>query len=163
MVIELRRATAADIPYILQVERMPGYEKLVGRWDAGQHEEALTDPAYRTFIAMDGEIPLGFVLVKGWDAADHVTLIKRVVVEKPGQGAGHRMVSAVLAEIFSQTSAYRVWIGCFPSNLRARRAYEKAGFTVEGIARGNAYFYGEHHDELILSILRPEWEARHRL
>ena len=163
MVLDLRPATAADIPYIMGVERLPGYQKLVGRWEETQHEEALRDPAYRCFIAIEGEKPLGFVLIKGWDAPDHVTLIKRVAVEKPGHGAGHRMVSAALAEIFSQTQAHRVWIGCFPDNLRARRAYEKAGFTAEGIARGSAYFYGEHYDELILSILRPEWEARHRL
>ena len=42
-------------------------------------------------------------------------------------------------------------------NLRARRAYEGAGFRAEGISRGSAYFQGIHRDELIMSILRPEW------
>ncbi len=163
MTLDLRPATAADIPAIMRLERLPGYEKLVGRWDESQHQEAFRDPAYRYFLAEEADAVLGFVLVKGWNSADHVTLIKRVAVEGPGRGLGHRMVSAALAEIFSQTQAHRVWIGCFPSNLRARHAYEKAGFVAEGIARGSAYFYGDHHDELILAILRPEWEARHRL
>lgn len=163
MTVEVRAATAEDIPYIMHVERLPGYDRLVGRWERDQHAEAMRNPDYRYFIAADGGKPLGFVLVKGWNAIDHVTLIKRVAVEHPGNGMGSRIVSAVLAEIYGTTEAHRVWIGCFPDNMRARRAYEKAGFTAEGVARGNAFFYGEHHDELILSILRPEWEQRHRL
>ncbi|MBB4065483.1 GNAT family N-acetyltransferase [Gellertiella hungarica] len=163
MTLDLQAANPDDIAYIMDVERMPGYDRLVGRWEAPQHREAMADPGYRYFIASEAGRRLGFVLVKGWGSPDHVTLIKRVAVEAPGGGIGSRMVSAALAEIFGATDAYRVWIGCFPDNLRARRAYEKAGFIAEGVARGNAYFYGEHHDELILAILRPEWEARHRL
>lgn len=163
MALELREAKDADIDYVMRVERLPGYDKLVGRWDWDQHFEALSDPAYRTFIAEENGLPVGFVLIRGWNAADQVTLIKRAAVERPGGGIGHRMIAAALAEIFGNTKAYRVWIGCFPDNLRARHAYEKAGFQAEGVARGNAYFHGVHHDELILSILRPEWEARHRL
>ena len=163
MTIELRDATEADIPYVMAVERRPGYDKLVGRWDEAQHAEAMRDPTYRYFVALDGGEPVGFVLIKGWNSSDHVTLIKRLAVDTPGAGRGSRIVSAALAEIFSRTEAHRVWIGCFPSNQRARRAYEKAGFVAEGITRGSAYFYGEHHDELMLAILRPEWEQRHRL
>jgi RimJ/RimL family protein N-acetyltransferase len=59
--------------------------------------------------------------------------------------------------VFETTDAYRLWIGVFPDNLRARRAYEAVGFQPEGVARGSAFFHGEHRDELILSILRPEW------
>lgn len=163
MVLELRAATDADIDYIMRVERLPGYEKLVGRWDRDQHQEALADPSYRTFIAVEHGAAVGFVLIRGWNSPDHVTLIKRAAVETPGGGTGHRMIAAALAEIFGNTQAYRVWIGCFPDNLRARHAYEKVGFQAEGVARGNAYFHGEHHDELILAILRPEWLSRHRL
>ena len=47
----------------------------------------------------------------------------------------------------------------FPENTRARRAYEAVGFTAEGIARGNAFFGGVHRDELVMAVLRPEWEG----
>lgn len=163
MTLELREATEADIDYVMRIERLPGYDKLVGRWDRQQHAEALADPGYRTFIAEENGQSAGFVLIRGWDAVDQVTLIKRAAVERPGAGIGHRMIAAALAEIFGNTQAYRVWIGCFPDNLRARHAYEKAGFQAEGVARGNAWFHGKHHDELILAILRPEWLSRHRL
>ena len=163
MVLDLRQATREDIPYIMQVERMPGYDKLVGRWDADQHAKAMGDPAYRTFIASENGRNVGFVMIRGWNSPDHVTLIKRVAVEHPGGGLGTRMVEAAVAEIYSNTVAHRIWIGCFPDNVRARKAYEKAGFVAEGISRGSAYFYGQHHDELVLGLVRPDWEQRHRL
>lgn len=163
MTLELVPAGLDDIGTIMEMERQPGYEKLVGRWDAEQHRAAMANPDYRYFIGLDGGRRVGFVLVKGWDSADHNTLLKRVAVTEPGKGYGSRMVAAAVATIYMETAAHRISIGCFPDNTRARAAYEKAGFTAEGISRGSAYFYGAHHDELVLSILRPEWEARHRL
>ena len=70
------------------------------------------------------------------------------------------MMRALVAEVFTATDTYRLCIGAFPDNLRARRAYEAAGFQVEGVARGSAFFQGVHRDELVLAILRSDWEAR---
>ena len=61
--------------------------------------------------------------------------------------------------MFEQTDAWRLWLGLFPENIRARRAYEAVGFQAEGVARGRAFFGGVHRDELIMSLLRPEWAA----
>jgi RimJ/RimL family protein N-acetyltransferase len=66
---------------------------------------------------------------------------------------------AVVDAAFCETDVHRLWIGCFPDNLRAQRSYEAVGFIAEGVARGSAFFHGEHRDELVLSLLRPEWEA----
>jgi RimJ/RimL family protein N-acetyltransferase len=62
--------------------------------------------------------------------------------------------------IFRETDAFRIWLGVFPENVRARRTYEAVGFQAEGIARGSAYFDADHRDELIMSLLRPEWSIR---
>ena len=40
----------------------------------------------------------------------------------------------------------------------ARRAYARAGFVAEGVARGSAFIGGKYRDELIMAILRTEWE-----
>lgn len=48
----------------------------------------------------------------------------------------------------------------FTPSADARRAYAAVGFTAEGVARGSAFFGGVHRDELVLAVLRPEWEAR---
>jgi len=155
----LRRGTAADIPFIMATERLDGYGDLVGRWDDIQHAAALADARYAYFIAeVDGE-PAGFSILCDWASSEQVTLVKRVAVARPGAGHGRAMIRAIVDTAFVETDVHRLWIGCFPDNLRARRAYEAVGFVAEGVARGSAYFLGKHRDELILSILRSEWEA----
>ena len=158
--LKLRRATAADIPFIMTTERLEGYGELVGRWEADRHLAALDDGRHAYFIAMSEGVPAGFAILRDWASAERVTLVKRVAIARPGQGFGTAMMRALVAEVFGATDAYRLWIGVFPDNLRARRAYEAVGFQAEGVARGSAFFHGEHRDELILAILRPEWIDR---
>jgi RimJ/RimL family protein N-acetyltransferase len=159
-IVALRRGSETDIPFIMATERIEGYRELVGRWEADQHLAALGDGRHAYFIAESEGTPVGFALLRDWGSAEKVTLVKRVAVARPGQGSGTAMMRALVAKVFETTDAYRLWIGTFPDNLRARRAYEAAGFKAEGVARGSAFFQGAHRDELILSILRPEWAER---
>ena len=39
-------------------------------------------------------------------------------------------------------------------------AYARAGFTREGVLRQACYRDGQYHDKIVMSLLRPEWEAR---
>jgi RimJ/RimL family protein N-acetyltransferase len=158
--VELRRATVADIPFVMATERLEGYGALVGRWEADKHFAALGDGRHAYFIVEQDDTPVGFAILRDWASAEKVTLVKRVAVARPGQGLGTAMMRALVAEVFDATDAYRLWIGAFPENVRARRAYEAAGFQAEGVARGSAFFHGTHRDELILAILRPEWAER---
>jgi len=156
--LKLRRGMASDIPFIMATERMEGYAELVGRWEEAQHREAFLDPRYAYFIAEGPDRPVGFGLLRDWDAQERVTLVKRVAVAQPGVGHGKAMMREIVDRAFAETRVHRLCIGCFPDNLRARRTYEAVGFVAEGVARGSAFFHGEHRDELVLSLLRPEWE-----
>ena len=159
--VTLRRGAQSDIPFAMATERLEGYGELVGRWEADRHLAALDDGRHAYFIAEQDGAPVGFAILRDWASAEQVTLVKRVAIARPGQGLGTAMMRALVHEVFATTDAYRLWIGTSsPDNERARRAYEAAGFQAEGVARGSAFFQGKHRDELILSILRPEWEAR---
>lgn len=59
---------------------------------------------------------------------------------------------------FRELGLYRIGLGVFAYNVRAKRAYEKAGFVTEGIARSALYRDGQRHDIYSMAILRPEWE-----
>jgi RimJ/RimL family protein N-acetyltransferase len=160
--VTLRRATQDDVPFMMRTERLEGYDSLVGRWEEAQHLSALADPRYACFVAGADDAPVGFAILRDWASAEQATLVKRVAVVAPGRGLGKPMMRAVVDAVFGQTDVHRLWIGCFPGNVRARRTYEAVGFVAEGIARGSAFFHGEHRDELVLSLLRPEWEAMRR-
>ena len=156
--LELVRGTDADVAFVMETERLAGYEELVGRWSGAQHRAALADDRYAYFIARVASQPIGFAIVRDWASSDHVTCIKRIAVARPGEGDGRAFLTRLVNHIFRETEAYRIWLGVFPDNARARRAYEAVGFKAEGVARGSAFFGGVHRDELIMALLRPEWQ-----
>jgi diamine N-acetyltransferase len=118
---------------------------------------AIHDRHYAYFLARDAGNPVGFTIVRDWVSPERVTGIKRIAVECPGKGMGRLLLGAVVGAIFRETDAYRVWLGVFPENERARRAYGAVGFKAEGVARGSAFFGGVFRDELIMAILKSEW------
>lgn len=160
--LSVERATEADLPAIMAIERLPGYDQLVGRWDEARHRAAFAEKRYAYFVARDGDEVLGFCIVRDWASADRVTLIQRLAVRSPGHGHGSAFLRGLIDTVFQETEAHRLWIGLFPENVRARRAYEGVGFQPEGIARGNVFFGGVNRDELIMSMLRPEWREGSR-
>jgi RimJ/RimL family protein N-acetyltransferase len=154
------RGDSSAIPFIMATERIAGFDSLVGRWDEAQHRAALGDSRYAYFVGLKGTTPIGFAIVRDWAASDRVTLVKRIAVSSPGGGHGRALLAKIVDTVFEQTEAWRLWLGVFPDNLRARRAYEAVGFQAEGVARSNAFFGGIYRDELMMALLRPDWEKR---
>jgi RimJ/RimL family protein N-acetyltransferase len=153
----LFRAKEEDLPFVMATERLEGYGELVGRWDEPRHRSALADRRYAYFIARAAEEPVGFAIVRDWASPERVSLIQRIAVCHPNRGHGRALLRALIAVVFGETDTHRLCLGLFPENVRARRAYEAAGFVAEGVARGSTFFHGQARDELIMSILRPEW------
>lgn len=158
--LRIARGDAADIPFVMATERIAGFEHVVGRWDETRHRAALADGRHRYFVGHADSAPIGFVILRDWASAERVTLVKRIAVGAPGRGHGRALLAAAVDAVFRQTDAWRVWLGVFPENLRAQKAYAAVGFRPEGVARGSAFFGGVHRDELVMALLRPEWDAR---
>ena len=78
------------------------------------------------------------------------------------QGYGTETVRLLLRHGFENLNLNRVFLRVFDNNPRAIRAYEKAGFTLEGTQRQAAYQYGAYHDVHMMSVLRTEWEKSSR-
>jgi RimJ/RimL family protein N-acetyltransferase len=157
--LEVLRGDQSMITFVMETERMPGFRELVGRWDEARHRAALADGRHAYFIARNGAGPIGFAIVRDWASPERVASVKRIAVTCPGLGQGRALLSRVVDAVFEETDAWRLWLGVFPENPRARRAYEAVGFCAEGIARGVAFFGGSYRDELVMALLRPEWEA----
>ena len=153
-------ATEADIPAIMAIERTLGFEGLVGRWSHEQHAEEMAKPSVRYFVIRDnGEIS-GFALLQRIGEPDGRVHLKRIAVCKAGRGDGARLLAAVQEWLFTKTDTNRLDLDVFIENERARRAYEKAGFQVEGRLREyHASPDGGLHDVWYMGILRREWEA----
>lgn len=140
----------------MATERLDGYDAVVGRWDERKHLSALGDGRHAYFLGLLGEQPAGFAILRDWASPERVTLLKRIAVFRPCNGIGRALLRAVIEKVLRDTQAHRLWLGVFPENLRARRAYAAAGFVPEDGARGSAFFGGAHREEPIMSILRTE-------
>lgn len=156
--VVIARATESDLPFIMETERLQGYEAFIGRSDETQHRARMANDRCMHFIARDSHKPVGFAILRDWNSQAGITLLMRIAVAEPGLGYGRGFLRALIDRVFTDTACHRFWLGQFPDNLRARHVYESVGFTAEGIARGNVFLYGRHHDELIMSILRHEWQ-----
>jgi RimJ/RimL family protein N-acetyltransferase len=157
-------ATPADIPAIMAIERTPGFEDYVGRWSHEQHAAEMTKNSSRYFVRRESGDVQAFAIFQKIGDPDLRVHLKRIVASEAGQGAGSRLLQSALDWLYTETETNRVDLDLFVENERARRAYEKLGFLVEGRLRDyHRSVDGRLRDALIMSILRKDWAKRHRL
>jgi RimJ/RimL family protein N-acetyltransferase len=154
------RAGPADIAAIRAVEADPRYDGLVGRWSEAQHGDEMARPSSRYYVLRDAEGAVaGFALLQGFDDSDLKVHLKRIAVREAGLGQGSLLLRGVLERIYSETEVNRIDLDVFVGNDRARRAYEKAGFRLEGVLREyHRSGDGSFSDMWLMSVLRRDWE-----
>jgi RimJ/RimL family protein N-acetyltransferase len=76
------------------------------------------------------------------------------------KGYGTEAVELILKHGFETLNLNRIYLRVYSTNLRAKRSYEKAGFTAEGTLREAVYKNGKYADVHIMSVLRSEWFAK---
>ena len=75
------------------------------------------------------------------------------------RGYGSDALRLMFNYAFHELGLYRVGLDVIGNNPRAIRAYEKAGFKLEGTLRSAVYRDDQRIDRLMMGILRPEWAA----
>lgn len=149
-----------DIPAIRSIETDPRYDGIVGRWPEAEHREEMARPSSRYFVlrGADGTVA-GFALLQGFGDSDLKIHLKRIAVREPGEGLGSILLQGVLDQLYATTEINRVDLDVFVGNDRARRAYKKAGFELEGVLRDyHRAGDGRFSDMWLMSVLRRDWE-----
>lgn len=77
-----------------------------------------------------------------------------------GKGYGSDALNLLLNYGFNELNLYRVGLTVMDYNAAAIRAYERAGFVLEGTQRGMILREGKRYDLLLYGILRDEWIAK---
>ena len=161
MTLRLYVAGADDVPAIMRLERTPGYEGLVGRWDEPRQREEIALPSSRYLLSRESGEADGFVLFQGLNDPNLRVHLKRTAVADAGRGLGTRLLSASIDWLFTATDANRLDLEVFVDNTRARRAYEKLGFLTEGVLRDWIRMSnGTFRTMVMMSLLRREWSGR---
>ncbi|MFH8568254.1 GNAT family N-acetyltransferase [Streptomyces sp. NPDC017993] len=97
---------------------------------------------------------LGDLALMGIDADNAYGMLRIALV--PGatdRGIGTEAIRLLLDYAFDRVRLHRVQLEVFTFNERARRAYEKCGFEVEGRMREALAWNGEWHDVLLMAAL----------
>jgi RimJ/RimL family protein N-acetyltransferase len=76
-----------------------------------------------------------------------------------GRGYGTEVIRLMLRYGFETLELHRISLRVAAYNTRAIHCYQKCGFRVEGRERESFFVDGQWHDDLLMAILRKEWEA----
>jgi RimJ/RimL family protein N-acetyltransferase len=102
---------------------------------------------------------IGNCAIQNIDGKDRSSTIGITIGEKNYQnkGYGTEAMELLVKYGFDILNLNRIGLSVYDFNIRAIRAYEKAGFIEEGIKRQARYYNGKYHDEIIMAILREDW------
>ncbi|UJW73251.1 GNAT family N-acetyltransferase [Rhizobium sp. SL42] len=160
--LTLRPALAKDVPLIMATERLPGYDRFIGKYSEDEHHSNMASAAFCYLIGQDDKgAEIGFVILNDLDRRDGNICIKRIAVATPEKGYGSQLLAAAVDYAYRETHAYRLWLDVVRENGRARAVYGRTGFIEEGTMRQAAVMPdGSRTDMLMMSMLRPEWAAK---
>ncbi|TYZ08350.1 GNAT family N-acetyltransferase [Hymenobacter lutimineralis] len=76
-----------------------------------------------------------------------------------GQGIATEVTRQVVAQGFAELGLNRIMLTVSEPNQGGVKAYQRAGFQLEGRLRQACFRNGSFHDKLVMSLLRDEWSA----
>ena len=132
-------------------------EDALRSYDAGEKSGYRSDEKYAGFaIEVDATLA-GAVCLWGIDLHNRrAHLGISLGPAHRGKGYGTDACRAILTYAFVERGLNRVLLEVLASNTAGRRAYEKAGFTEEGVTRRSAWVRGAFADEVWMAALADE-------
>ncbi|MCH2132773.1 MAG: GNAT family N-acetyltransferase [Phycisphaerales bacterium] len=99
-----------------------------------------------------GNIKLGPI-----DSGDHRAAIGILIGDRAwwGKGVATEAIEALTQYAFEELSLHRVEAGCYESNIGSARAFEKAGWSIEGRRKHRRATLHGWEDEILMGCVRP--------
>lgn len=76
------------------------------------------------------------------------------------QGYALEATRTLVDFLFNGFNLHRVHVVIDPRNHASRRLFERVGFRLEGVLKSASWFKGSWCDDLIMAILKAEWQAK---
>lgn len=124
--------TPADIPEVMRIERLPGYEAYLGRWDEGEHAAEMASPDARYFGLRKDDGLAGFVILQTF--REPSVRLRRIAVDGVDRGIGALIMRQVLDWVFDNSDARALHLDVHVDNARAHHVYVREGFIEQGLA-----------------------------
>ncbi|MBB4824838.1 RimJ/RimL family protein N-acetyltransferase [Sporosarcina luteola] len=146
-----------------EIRYMTGTKAVFNLDQIKQHIENCTaDPTRQDFAIcskMDHSI-IGELSILDMDEEDRKAgfRISMRSVQLTGKGYGTESIQLVLQYVFDHLRLNRLQLEVFAHNIRGIRVYEKTGFQREGVLRQSLKYNGEYVDEIIMAILKQDYD-----
>lgn len=76
------------------------------------------------------------------------------------RGYGYESSNMIMNYAFNKLFLHRIWLSVYEYNKQASALYEKLGFKKEGVLREHVFYQGKYYNEIIMGILKKEWEMK---
>lgn len=149
---ELRRLTGTQ-----EVFSFPGIERYI-------EKKSQDSSGILLLIALsDNDQVIGDIALQDIDHVNRNAGL-RIAIQTDGhtgKGYGPEAIRLMLEYGFGVLNLHRVELQVFGYNERAIKAYEKVGFTREGVQRQGLYYNHRYHDSILMSMLEDEFRAKY--
>jgi RimJ/RimL family protein N-acetyltransferase len=163
----LRPRTDQDLEVLFQIaadldsweERNPEAPRPLTRDRYDARLAAHDDPSGGSvsFVIEVEDAAVGSASLFGFDRlAHHAEAGIALLSHARGRGVGTAAIIQLVQFGFARRNLRRIHLQAIASNTAAIRAYEKAGFVIEGHQREHAWVRGAYEDIVIMGILRAE-------
>ncbi|MBN1953433.1 MAG: GNAT family N-acetyltransferase [Anaerolineae bacterium] len=148
---EVRRHLSVYLPFSLAQEEK-WFEGLAGRLASGADVLLAIETS-------DG-VHIGNIGLHNIDWKNRHAELGIVIGEQEywGQGYGTDAIQTLLKVAFDEMNLQRVFLHVDADNQRGIRCYEKCGLQKEGTLRDTVFREGVYHDQLVMGILRNEFQ-----
>jgi RimJ/RimL family protein N-acetyltransferase len=117
------------------------------------------DPSRSIFVIerIEGRVPIGSCSFFMIETAPR-TAVLGIWIGKPywDEGLGTDAARTICRFGFDHMNLQRIELNVFEPNARAKRAYEKVGFVLEGTRRRSEFMDGHHVDSYLMGLLSEE-------
>jgi RimJ/RimL family protein N-acetyltransferase len=114
-------------------------------------------------LTLEPATPVGLAKLAMDTARGSAEYIVALDPDRRGRGVGTDATRLVLDYAFHVANMSCVWLTVIEANTGAIRAYEKAGFTKQGIRRDSNMWLGERVNEVLMDAVPSEFEGPSRV
>ena len=154
----LRLADLEDLDFILSLQELEEFHKLIGADTRDTLAAYLGDSSFDILIWVAKGEPQGFAILGDLEHPAQRVELRRLALRPEAFGEGKEFIDAVLEYVLAGLKANRLYLDVAADNDRARRAYERAGMIYEG--RLHEHWRrrtGDLVDLALYAMLRDEW------
>ena len=162
--LRLRRATEADISYIIALEYAPENLKFIVPYDAEYQRKIIQSDCSEKMSVIIEELetnsPAGYFFISGLNSNAKEVEWTHVIIGKKGLGYGREAFKLLMKWSFEIKKFHRAWLDCKDYNKVALHLYESEGMIREGLMRETLLTNGVYENLVVLGILDREYFAK---